>query len=372
MMACTAEEVWDVVVVGGGAMGSSTAYYAAKAGRRTLVLEQYALGGHKHGSSHGGSRITRRSDVDLGLQDLATAALAEWSKLEEDSGLQLLTRCGSLDIGDPLQTGFSKIMENCRTEEFELLTGAEVRQRWPAFAGVPDNWKGVWNKDGGILSPDVIVPCLQNLAKRYGAVLRGNATVMGTLYDKRTGTTTLQLGSGAPVMAKKVVLAAGPWSSALLARYFGVKLPIEVQEVTYGWYTVKPSALQMAKDIPVWRAFGGSSRCYGFPLHERVSAHEMKIAPHGSSAVLAHPGERSNTARAEQVAQCSLFAQRLLPHLLTGGMRLEASTCLYSVTKDANFVLDWLHTGATHSALAQCTSHPAVVQYATASHRVVV
>lgn len=51
-------EIFDVVVVGAGVIGSATAYYAAKEvgqGSKVLLLEQFDFL-HRRGSSHGDSR----------------------------------------------------------------------------------------------------------------------------------------------------------------------------------------------------------------------------------------------------------------------------------------------------------------------------
>ena len=50
--------MYDAIVIGAGVMGSATAYYLAKAGASTLVLEQFSRE-HTFGSSHGDSRIIR-------------------------------------------------------------------------------------------------------------------------------------------------------------------------------------------------------------------------------------------------------------------------------------------------------------------------
>src|SRR5688572_29409830 len=57
-VAMAAERAVDVIVVGGGAMGSAAAWRLARAGHRIRLLEQFAFG-HEYGSSHGPSRMIR-------------------------------------------------------------------------------------------------------------------------------------------------------------------------------------------------------------------------------------------------------------------------------------------------------------------------
>lgn len=60
---------FDVIVVGAGIEGSAAAYHIAKRGLKVLLLEQYDLL-HENGSSHGGSRITRRTYLEPHFADM--------------------------------------------------------------------------------------------------------------------------------------------------------------------------------------------------------------------------------------------------------------------------------------------------------------
>jgi sarcosine oxidase len=102
---------FDVAVVGGGVVGSAAAYHLARAAKAlsVVMLEQGPLGGHSMASSHGGSRITRRTDANALLARMATRGLKEWDELEGRLGERLLRRCGNLDIGNPSQQSFQRV-----------------------------------------------------------------------------------------------------------------------------------------------------------------------------------------------------------------------------------------------------------------------
>jgi glycine/D-amino acid oxidase-like deaminating enzyme len=75
----------------------------------------------------------------------------------------------------------------------------------------------------------------------------------------------------------------------------------------------------------------------------------VKVAPHGHTDknVFSHPSQRKGTPDPSYVTQTTEFARKLFPDTLVqqdgaGGLELERDTCLYSVTRDANFVIDWV------------------------------
>jgi sarcosine oxidase/L-pipecolate oxidase len=159
----------------------------------------------------------------------------------------------------------------------------------------------------------------------------------------------VELATGSHIRARRVVMAAGPWTTALASRSFnGLAIPLDIWEVTFGWYKLNrdnPVAQQLASALPVWRAFGGVSRCYGFPTAERK--HAVKVAPHGHADldVVPEPSRRTGVPNARYIDDTSVFAASLFGEMLqsgAGGVELEPHTCLYSVTRDGSFVIDWV------------------------------
>jgi sarcosine oxidase len=73
--------VVDVIVVGGGAMGSAAAWQLAERGVEVVLLERFEPG-HTQGASHGASRIFHLSCPDPVHIALAREAQGLWRELE--------------------------------------------------------------------------------------------------------------------------------------------------------------------------------------------------------------------------------------------------------------------------------------------------
>ena len=80
---------FDVIIIGGGTIGLSAAYYAAARGLTTLLLEQFSIGNDK-ASSGGASRMFRIMYAPAYMAQLAEVSLAMWKEIEVRSELEIL------------------------------------------------------------------------------------------------------------------------------------------------------------------------------------------------------------------------------------------------------------------------------------------
>src|SRR5215207_5460535 len=127
---------YDVIVAGLGAMGSSTAAHLAMRGKRVLGLGRWSPG-HRHGSSHGDSRIIREMYFEHPMYvPLLQRAYELWDELGEKSHKHLLHKIGGLMIGDENGTAVTGTLRSAREHsiEHEVLSSREVTRRFPAFA----------------------------------------------------------------------------------------------------------------------------------------------------------------------------------------------------------------------------------------------
>src|SRR5215207_8277583 len=89
---------FDVIVLGGGTMGTAAAWALGKRGLRTLVLEQFR---HVHDlGSHGGeTRVIRHAYAESPeYVPLVRRADQLWQELEATTGEVVLVRCGGLPL----------------------------------------------------------------------------------------------------------------------------------------------------------------------------------------------------------------------------------------------------------------------------------
>src|SRR5260370_33120917 len=91
---------YDVIVIGGGPMGLSTAYHLSKRNTRTLVLEQFTFF-NKLGSSAGVSRQFRMPYPDEYMVKLLKQSILFWDELQSLMPVALMARRGQLWCRNP-------------------------------------------------------------------------------------------------------------------------------------------------------------------------------------------------------------------------------------------------------------------------------
>jgi sarcosine oxidase len=313
----------DLLVVGAGAMGSATAWWAARAGRSVVLLERQP-GHHAHGSSHGRSRIFRLAYGDPYYVGLARAAQLLWRELEEESGAALLETTGGVDHGYPPHV--SAVAANLAAADvpYAVLSAAEAGARWPALRYDGDV---VHQPDAGRLDADAVVTTLHAEAARHGAEARFSTAVTGaqpTPYGIVVETT------GEPVEARVAVVAAGAWLPGLLPEMPAPQglPPFRVTQEQPVYFAARDAATAWPSFIH-WRAEGVPYYGLGAP------GDGVKAGEHGSGRVVS-PDARL-PVDADAVARVEAYAAAWLPGAVPVATRVDS--CLYTTTPDESFVL---------------------------------
>jgi sarcosine oxidase subunit beta len=217
----------DVVIVGGGIEGAAAAWALARRGTTDVVVcERNTVGSGMTGKSSG---IVR---CHYGVPSLAAMA---WKGLQvfEDAEEILGTDIGFVQTGYVVGVGpgnvdaLHAILDGERalgiaTEE---ISREEVAKLWPV-AYLDDFEAFGWEPRGGYGDGHRTAQAFAAAARRDGVRVRQGAAVT-RLFADGTGISGVELASGERISTRRVVVAAGPWSPALLAP-LGIELPIVV------------------------------------------------------------------------------------------------------------------------------------------------
>ena len=257
--------IFDVIVVGGGGMGSAAAWQLAKRGQRVLVLERYDVP-HAYGSSHGISRIIRLPYYENpAYVPLLRRAYALWREAEAASGRELLVTTGSVDASPEWDPLFQGALTSAREHdlEHEVLTGAEVNGRFPGY-NLPERQRAVFQPVGGLVASERAVVAHTELAQARGAVVHAREQVLG--WEAAGG------GDGVTVTtvrgryeASRLVLTAGAWMDELVPLLAGRAV---AERQVLAWLQPHRPELFMPDRFPVFNLQVEEGRYYGLPIYD--------------------------------------------------------------------------------------------------------
>ncbi len=219
----------DVIVVGGGAVGTAIAYFLAREGVRVTLLEREDLASQASGAAAGMLAPICESSgegafFEFGLRSLEMMpALA--AELLELSGVDpQYVASGVLRVALSEAEALHLREQAARLQRFGLqwLAAEPACAREPALT--PDNCGTLWSpREGHVFSPQ-LTRAYAGAAARYGATIVTGMPALGLLMegDRVTGV----ISPGGPMPSGHVVLAAGVWTR-FCVEWLGRRLPLE-------------------------------------------------------------------------------------------------------------------------------------------------
>ncbi len=214
----------DVIVVGGGIIGAACARELAGAGASVTLLEKDELAAGASGRNLGYLDTSK----DPVLAPLARAGLAVYGEAVDRApfpvfldGAPLGTLAVTLDEDEVDDLAAWVASATAVGVEVEAVEGPALRELEPELSpGVLEAWL---LHEGRRVDPTALTVCLAAEAGRNGASVRHHTPARRLIArdDRVVGVMT----DDGPVPGDIVVLAAGPWSAALV-RPLGLALPI--------------------------------------------------------------------------------------------------------------------------------------------------
>lgn len=335
----------DVIIAGLGAHGSAAAFHLASRGASVLGFDRFARG-HTLGSSGGLSRIIRLSYYEHpDYVPLLRSAWTLWRELERASGETLLTETGGLYAGAPDGELVEGALESARRYglEHEVLDAAALRERYPLFAW-PDGWQGVFEQQAGWLAPERSIETHLRLAEENGATLRFEEPIES--WDSTAAGVRVTTAAGT-FEAKQLVIAAGAWMSQLAPELAPL---LSVERSVLFWFEPTAERDGFAR-LPVYIVQDTDRIFYGFPY---IEGQGVKVAGLHFGDV-ADPDTVDRTASASDEERVRAWLRRRMP--LADGERRQAKVCMYTNTRDSNFVIDRLADHPNVVVASACSGH---------------
>ncbi|BCM70751.1 MULTISPECIES: NAD(P)/FAD-dependent oxidoreductase [Streptomyces] len=215
----------EVVIVGGGVMGTSIAWHLARAGVRDVVLvERDELAAGSTSRAAGGVRAQFSDELNI---QLGARSLEAFGRFEEEVGQDIgLHRVGYLFLlSTPEQVASFEAgvrLQNSLGVPSRLISPQEARRLSPLIR-TDGLLAAAYSPDDGHCTPEAVVHGYARAARAHGArILRHTEATGIELHGDTITAVSTTLGR---IETGTVICAAGAWSRAVGAMA-GVELPV--------------------------------------------------------------------------------------------------------------------------------------------------
>jgi sarcosine oxidase subunit beta len=269
----------DVIVIGGGIMGSSSAFFLRQRGVSVSLIERDLVGQHASGTNFGNVRRQGRPIYQLSL---ALRASEIWRDSKNLLDIDVEYRQdGHMRIHFDDNAGAAEEFESYALEaknyglDLELITGDAIRKRFPYLGH--DVMGASYSASDGHANPRLVAPAFARAAQKIGARVDENTHVISV--EKISDDFHVMTEQGVLYRAPIVLIATGAWGNEL-ALQFKESVPLTSFGPTMSVtepvpHCILPSigvSTPYEKETVYFRqvergnvVIGGSSRGIGFP-----------------------------------------------------------------------------------------------------------
>lgn len=215
----------EVVVIGGGVVGSATAYFLAQAGKKVVLVDK----GYKAGEASAANAafvwsITRKPGIDIRLA-MHSFSVHRQLQDELDKDFEYVHNGGLLVIDDEAQFPFVEAHLTARAEDgypLEMIDAKQVFELEPLL-NRERILGAVFSADDGTTNPIFLVVSLNLQAQKLGAKIFHHTEVKG--IEVQGGKVKGVMTDKGTIQTDTVVNAAGSWG-CFIGEMVGLKVPI--------------------------------------------------------------------------------------------------------------------------------------------------
>jgi glycine/D-amino acid oxidase-like deaminating enzyme len=351
---------YDVIVIGGGPMGLSTAYHLSKQNASTLLLEQFTFF-NQLGSSAGVSRQFRLPYPEAYMVKMVKDSVPFWDELQSLTPVPLMDKVGTLWFGDPTvhstegNIGQAEAAMKALNVPYTQLSAADIESEYH-FKDLPSTYTGLFQAEGASIDLKATLQTLYNWNLAAPLVtMKDEAPVTGIARNQsQQFVVTTPKGV---FLSEKLVLVPGPYVNSVI-NLLDFRIEATYWNMASAFYKINQPGVQ----YPTWFVFQNpvgenGNEFYGFPEVAWNYPGYIRVASDFVMQPLASPEQRSLVPNPEEIRYTAAWVNDHMtgldptPHF--------TSTCLVALSKIPNkeLLIDF--------APPYVTNHENIVIYAT-------
>ncbi|MDP1509946.1 FAD-dependent oxidoreductase [Paenibacillus ottowii] len=215
----------DLVIVGGGIIGTAIAYYAAKSGMKVVLAERGEIAGGTSSRCDGNIlAIDKEPGFDSRMSLLSQKLVAELA-IELENEFEYRAPGSILVCENDQEMQAAEQWVTRQQQEglpFRMLDQQDLREEWPYLA--KDLPGGLECATDSTVNPVQMTYALAGAARQRGARLLSRMPIQSVLKDERGNACGVETPNGV-IHADAVVLATGVWTRSI-GHSLGLDLPI--------------------------------------------------------------------------------------------------------------------------------------------------
>ncbi|AYQ31261.1 FAD-dependent oxidoreductase [Runella sp. SP2] len=351
---------YDVIIVGGGSMGLSTAYQLSKEKVKTLVLERFTFQ-NQLGSSAGFTRQFRIPYPEEYMVKLVVQSEPYWEDLQSQTKLELMKKVGTLWFGDPdVQTteGNIKLAEQALTNQqipYTKLNATDIQNKYH-FKNLPSTYEGLFQKDGASINLKNTVETLHSLCATSPFISLKEHSKVDKITSSANQDIQVTVGN-TTYTSKKLVLVPGPYVDEVTS-LLRIYLNVTYWNMSSAYFKLTDPSI----NYPTWFVFQppkgkDGNEFYGFPAVDWDYPGYIRVAPDFVINPLTDPSQRTSIPNKEELALTSEWVKN---HMTGIDPRpYHTSTCFMALSNNASkeLIVDF--------APSFVPNHQNIVLYAT-------
>ena len=341
------KNIYDVIIIGLGAMGSAASYYLSKNGVKVLGLDTYEPP-HKLGSSHGHTRVIREAYHEgTSYVPIVKRAYELWNELDHEIEDKLILEYGGMYLGDDGKY-LSDAKKSAKKYDIPIkeFSSKEIKEKYNIL-NPPNNFKGLLENRSGAVFPEKAISNFLSKSINNGSSHNYNEKVIG--WEKQSKFYKVETDKN-NYFAEKLIFSSGAWIKNLVP---SLKLPVKIERQVLFWFDpIKYKDKFHYSNMPNtgWDLDNGME----FYTQPNIENKGFKVAMHHNGKFISED-DLNRESNANDLSIVKNFLEEYIP--LANGKLIDSRVCVYTNTPDLDFIIDFYPNDENIIICSPCSGH---------------